>query len=142
MINMFKFLQKKKIPPKNLKEVLSVLKVLEERFEKTDKELKKFQKESKLFLQKVGIIRYNPFSEVGGDQSFSIALLDKNDDGLVISSLYSREENRVYAKPIKNGESEYVLSSAEKKAINKAKLEKEYDKEAKESSDSSNVGTH
>ena len=142
MINMFKFLQKKKTSPKDLKEVLSVLKVLEERFEKTDKELKKLQKESKIFLQKVGIIRYNPFSEVGGDQSFSIALLDKNNDGLVITSLYSREKNRVYAKPVKNGKSEYVLSSAEKKALNKAKLEKEHDKETKESSDSSNVGTH
>jgi len=139
---MFKFLRNKKIPPKNLKEVLGVLKILEEKLEKTDKELKKLQKESNLFLQKIGIVRYNPFSEVGGDQSFSIALLDKNDDGLVITSLYSREENRVYAKPIKNGESKYVLSSSEKKVLDKAKLEKEYDKEKKEGSDSSNVGAY
>jgi hypothetical protein len=68
----------------------------------------------------VGIVRFNPFSEVGGDQSFSIALLNENDDGVVITSLYTRQENRVYGKPIKNSQSEYSLSEEEKKAIEKA----------------------
>lgn len=139
---MFKFSRKEKTPPQNIQEILNVLRDLEKKLEKTDKELKSLQKESKLCLQKIGIVRFNPFSEVGGDQSFSIALLDNNDDGLVITSLYSREENRVYAKPIKNGNSKYVLSSEEKNAIDKARQEKEYDEKTTQSSDSSNVGTH
>jgi len=58
---------------------------------------------------------------VGGDQSFSLALLDKRNSGVVITSLYAREGNRVYGKPIKEGTSEYPLSEEEKKAIEEAK---------------------
>ncbi len=118
---MFNFLKKNKKEPKNLKEVLGVLKNLEERLKKTDKKLQILEKNSKFFLQKVGIIRFNPFPEVGSNQSFSIALLDNNNDGVVITSLYSRDENRVYGKPIKNGISEYSLSKEEIRAIERAK---------------------
>ncbi len=118
---MFKFLKKEKKEPKNLKEVLDYLKKLEENFEKASKEIENLQKEGRFSIQKVGIIRFNPFSEVGGDQSFSLALLDADDNGVVITSLYTREENRVYGKPIKRGASEYSLSVEEKEAISKAK---------------------
>ncbi len=117
---MFKFLKKEKKEPKNLKEVLVSLKGLEGNIEKIFQEIKKIKEENKFSVQKVGVVRFNPFSEVGGDQSFSIALLDSNNDGLVITSLYSREGNRVYGKPIKNGLSGYTLSKEEKEAINKA----------------------
>lgn len=89
-------------------------------FEELKKEVERISQESKFFVQKVGIIRYNPFSGVGGDQSFSIALLDGNNDGLIITSIYGREGNRVYAKPIKNNKSDYSLSDEEKRAIEKA----------------------
>jgi len=118
---MFKFLKKEKKEPKNLKEVLDYLKKLEENFEKVSKEIENLQKEGRFSIQKVGIIRFNPFSEVGGDQSFSLAILDADDNGIVITSLYTREENRVYGKPIKRGASEYSLSVEEKEAISKAK---------------------
>ncbi len=118
---MFKFFKKEKKEPKNLKEVLDYLKKLEENFEKKSKEIENLKKKGKFSIQKVGIIRFNPFSEVGGDQSFSLALLDANDDGIVITSLYTREGNRVYGKPIQKGASEYSLSAEEKEAINKAK---------------------
>jgi len=117
---MWKFLKKRKKEPKNLKEVLASLKKLEENFEELFQDLENLKKASKFHLQKVGIVRFNPFSEVGGDQSFSIALLDGSNDGLVITSLYTREDNRVYGKPIKKGKSEYPLSKEEKEAINKA----------------------
>ena len=71
-------------------------------------------------VHKVGIVRFNPFNEVGGNQSFAIALLDDSGDGVTISSLFGREGTRVYAKAIKNKESEYKLSDEEKEAINKA----------------------
>ncbi len=121
---MFNPFGKKKKEPQNLKEVLAQFKDLEERFGKLSQKLEKLRKENKFSVQKVGIVRFNPFSGVGGDQSFSVALLDGNNDGLVITSLYSREGNRIYGKPIKAGISEYLLSEEEKKAIEKAKTSK------------------
>ena len=68
-------------------------------------------------VQRVGLVRFNPFSDTGGDQSFSIALLDGEGDGLVISSLFSRNETRVFAKPIQAGQSKYNLTEEEQQAI-------------------------
>jgi hypothetical protein len=123
MINFFK---KKKNEPKSLKEALAQLKDLRENFEKIVQELKKLKKENKFSLQKIGIVRFNPFKEVGGDQSFSIAILDGNDSGIVITSLYTRQENRIYGKPVKAGRSEYPLSEEEEKAIGIA--QKQYER--------------
>ena len=88
--------------------------------EKLSQSLEKLKKDSKVHIQKVGIVRYNPFSNVGGDQSFSIALLDDNNSGFVITSLYAQDNNRVYAKSINQGKSEHSLSKEEEKAIAKA----------------------
>jgi len=71
-------------------------------------------------IQKVGVVRFNAFPDVGGDQSFAIALLDSHGDGVVISSLQGRTENRVYGKPLKRWDSTYALSDEEKQAIAKA----------------------
>jgi len=88
------------------------------------KELSDFSKKLKEVtdqsLQKVSVIRFNPFKETGGDQSFVIALLDSKDDGLIISSLFTREGTRVYTKPIKSGKSTYPLSKEEIEALEKA----------------------
>jgi len=71
-------------------------------------------------IQKVGVVRYNPFSDAGGDQSFAIALLDAEGNGLVVSSLHSRTETRVFAKPVRAGRSTYSLSDEEQQAVKKA----------------------
>lgn len=71
-------------------------------------------------IRKVGVVRFNPFKDTGGDQSFAIALLDEDNNGLVISSLFSREGTRVYTKPIEKGSSKYHLSDEEEAAINNA----------------------
>jgi len=118
---MFKIFKKTKKEPENLKEILSQFKDLEKQFENLSKELKELKKKNILNFQKLGLVRFNPFKEVGGDQSFSIALLDGNDSGIVITSLYTREGNRVFGKPVKEGRSEYLLSEEEKEALNKAK---------------------
>jgi hypothetical protein len=118
---MLNFFKKRKKEPENLKEVLAQFRDLEKNFEKISQELENLKKESRSSVQKVGMVRFNPFSEVGGNQSFSIALLDGNDDGIVITSLYARGENRVFGKPIRGGISEYPLSEEEKEAIEKAK---------------------
>lgn len=72
-------------------------------------------------VQKKGIVRYNAFDDVGSDLSFSIALLDNNDDGIVISSIYSRDSSSSYAKPVIGGKSKYPLSAEEMQAIEVAK---------------------
>jgi hypothetical protein len=71
-------------------------------------------------IQKVGVIRYNPFSDTGGDQSFAVALLDAVGNGVVVSSLHSRADTRVFAKPVQGGRSKYQLSDEEQDAIKKA----------------------
>ena len=71
-------------------------------------------------IQKVAVIRYNPFSDTGGDQSFAIALLDSLGNGVVVSSLHSRTDTRVFAKPIQSGRSKFQLSDEEQDAIRKA----------------------
>jgi hypothetical protein len=71
-------------------------------------------------LQQVGVVRFNPFSDTGGDQSFAIALLDAQGDGVVLSGLYSRAGVRVYAKPVEGGTSAYHLSAEEEEAIVRA----------------------
>jgi hypothetical protein len=68
-------------------------------------------------LQKMSLVRFNPFKEIGGDHSFSLALLDGRNNGLVITTLHTRERTRVYAKAIKNGKSDLELSQEEKKAL-------------------------
>lgn len=71
-------------------------------------------------LQHFGILRYNAFVEAGSDLSFSVAVLDGRKDGVVLTSLYGRQESRVYAKPLKNGISNYSLTGEEKMAIEAA----------------------
>ena len=72
-------------------------------------------------VQKLGVVRFNAFEDTGSDLSFAVALLDSNDDGVVFSSIYSRSESRVYAKPVTAGQSTYFLTDEEKKALAEAK---------------------
>jgi len=119
---MFELFKKEgEIDPKNLEEIFYQFKNLKKDFKKISKELDALKEENKFSVQKVGIIRFNPFKDLGGNQSFSIALLDGNNDGVVITSFYSRDGNRVFGKPIKKGRSQHVLSEEEEKAIERAK---------------------
>lgn len=82
----------------------------------------KIQKDSLLHIQKIGLIRFNPFKDTGGDQSFILSLIDGNDTGVIISGLYSRSGTRWYAKRIVKGKAlEYELSEEEKRALRAAK---------------------
>jgi Protein of unknown function (DUF4446) len=71
-------------------------------------------------VQRTGLVRYNPFEDTGGNQSFAVALLDANGDGVVVSSLHARQNTRVYAKAIVGGRSEAALSDEETEALRKA----------------------
>ena len=119
---MFNFFKKSEKQPKSQKEILEFLERLDKDIKAINQDLQDFKKQSRASLQKVGIKRFNPFKEVGGDQSFSIALLDADNNGLVLTGYYSREMNRVYTKPIENGQSKYPLSDEEIEAIKKANI--------------------
>lgn len=82
--------------------------------------IRKMITDGKFHIQKVGLIRFNPFRETGGDHSFSLAVLDDQDTGFVLTGLHTRERTRIYIKPVKNGNSELELSGEEKKALTKA----------------------
>jgi uncharacterized protein DUF4446 len=71
-------------------------------------------------IQKVGVIRFNPFADTGGDQSFAVALLDAAGNGVVLSSLHGRADTRIFAKPVQAGRSKHALSDEEQAAIRKA----------------------
>lgn len=71
-------------------------------------------------IQKVGIVRYSAFKDTGSDLSFALALLDENDNGVVLNGIYSREMSNIYAKPVEKGQSTYTVSEEEAQAIEKA----------------------
>ncbi len=79
--------------------------------------LESFKAESKRYLQKVALKRYNPYQDTGGDQSFSVAFLDGHGNGVVVSSLHSRAGTRVFAKPVKLGGEDNLQFSEEEKIV-------------------------
>jgi hypothetical protein len=75
------------------------------------------ERRSATSIQHIGLVRFNPFEDTGSDQSFAIALLDGQRDGVVISSLHGRTNTRVFAKPVEGGASGHALSDEEAQAI-------------------------
>ena len=116
----------KGISPKTLK---SILEHLLSRIDTEEKKLvflqekcDRLEKDGLLHIQKIGLLRFNPFKDTGGDQSFILALIDANETGVVISGLYSRTGTRWYAKKVERGKGiDHALSDEEKKAILEAK---------------------
>lgn len=88
--------------------------------ELTDK-TETLEKDGLSHVQRLGLVRFNPFSETGGDQSFTLAVLDGEKSGVVMSSLHNRNATRIYAKPVKTGKVQgYQSSKEEMEAIEKA----------------------
>lgn len=87
----------------------------------TEKALNNLNMRLKKSLSGFKTIRFNPFPDQGGNQSFAIALINEEGDGVIVSSLYSRERTSVFAKPVKGGTSEFELTAEEKQALTEAK---------------------
>lgn len=83
-------------------------------------------------LQRVGIVRFNPFDDTGGDQSFAMVLTDAYGNGVVMSSLYRRGDSRIFAKPLTQWQSSYALSTEEQQAIAHARGEEHAETELTE----------
>lgn len=109
---------------KNIEEDLENYMYRVERVERQNAEIisycKNLDDEVAKCIQKVGMVRYSAFKDTGSDLSFAVAMLDENNDGIVFNGIYSREMSNIYAKPVKNGVSEYTLSEEEKEAIRRA----------------------
>lgn len=111
-----------KINGKNLKNVLEDMLKQVNSSKKDIDFLKKYcdtiQKEGNFHIQKVGLLRFNPFKDTGGDQSFILSLVDGENSGVIISGLYSRSGTRWYAKKVKMGKGVgHELSDEEKQAL-------------------------
>lgn len=85
-----------------------------------ESQLDELRTKSRFAIQKSGLVRFNPFSDGGGNFSFCIAMLDALNNGFVITSMHGREQNRIYAKKIILGKSEIQLTQEEEQAINQA----------------------
>jgi len=82
---------------------------------------RELERSGRRHMQRVGLVRFNPFRDAGGDQSFAVALADGEGNGFVVSSLHSRDVTRVYGKPLVAWNSIYALTDEEKQAIDKAR---------------------
>ena len=71
-------------------------------------------------LTKVAIVRFRAFEDMGSDLSYAVAMLDSHNNGVVLSSIFAREDSRSYAKPIVNGTSTYPMTSEEEDALRQA----------------------
>lgn len=114
---------------KKAKDLEDTIVILEQEIKKLNTAKNNFEKDIIIINNKLkksvrGLetIRFNPFPDQGSNQSFAIGMLNEEGDGLVISSLYSRERMSIFAKPVKGGESPYELTTEEKEALIKAKV--------------------
>lgn len=110
------------------KDLKTILTQITGNIKESNKQIKELRSEiddveqrMKHHFQKMGYIRFNPFSDTGGDQSFSLCLLNDHNNGIVITSLHSRDSTRIYTKEIKNGSAfERELSKEEQQALKDA----------------------
>ncbi len=89
-------------------------------FEQISNKIEELERKNLLNVQKVGLVRFNPFNETGGDHSFSLVVLDGKNNGFVMTGLHTRERTRLYVKPIRNLKSNYELSEEEQQAMKEA----------------------
>lgn len=94
---------------------------LEEVLKAQGNHLQTLQSQTDRCVQQVGLLRYDAFPDIGGQQSFAVALLNEQGDGIVLSGIHSRQEMRVYAKPIQQFTSPIGLSEEEQRAIRTAR---------------------
>lgn len=105
---------------KILKNVATIEKENSDNISNIRKVIETIERKSTYHIQKVALVRFNPFSELGGDHSFSLALLDAKNTGILLTGLHTRERTRVYVKRVEAGKSRQDLSKEEKEVLSKA----------------------
>jgi hypothetical protein len=101
---------------RRVREAAALVKVLDDR-------VFRLEQNARGHVQRVGFLRFNPFRDTGGDQSFALALADADGNGVILSSLHSRDVTRLYAKPLIAWESAYQMTDEERQVINRARGE-------------------
>lgn len=102
---------------KILRKILADQDLKEKQILDINNKIRILEQEGLKHIQRIGFIRFNPFNETGGDNSFTLCLLDGNSNGILLTGLHTREKTRMYAKKIENGKSKHELSKEELKAI-------------------------
>jgi|DewCreStandDraft_4_1066084.scaffolds.fasta_scaffold46712_2 hypothetical protein len=92
-----------------------------DRLSEAERAIERLAEVQRRCVQHVAVVRYDAFEDVGGEQSFALAALDERGVGVVLSSVYSRSDVRVYAKEMRNGKPSHALSSEEQRAIARAR---------------------
>ncbi len=114
---------KKETLPEVIDSIVNKASNTDKRVDDLHKKYIKLEEDALLHIQKIGLLRFNPFKDTGGDQSFIMALLDAHNTGVVISSLHTRSGTRWYAKRVVKGRGiEYDLSEDEQKVLKEAKF--------------------
>jgi len=113
------------IKAKNLEEVLVTigkkLNQIEQKQNEIDKHLTMVDQRLNKSIRNIETLRFNPFVEAGGNQSFAVAFLNDDGNGVILSSLYARDRMSMFAKPIINGKSSFELTEEERSVLEKAK---------------------
>lgn len=91
-----------------------------EKSEQLDVENKRIDALLQTAVTRVGVVRFRAFEDMGSDLSYAVALLDSHNDGVVLSSIFGREDSRSYVKPITNGSSSYTMTQEEEQALHDA----------------------
>ena len=109
---------------KNYNSFMKKIGMAVENVDEKNKEIEKYcdrlDKNISQCIQKIGMVRYSAFKDTGSDLSFALAMLDDNNDGVILNGIYSREMSNIYAKQVKNGSAINKLSEEEKQALEKA----------------------
>jgi len=106
---------------KILSEYLKIVNETSDKIKENEKKIDILESNLKKCVQKVGLIRYNAYGDTGSDLSFTMALMDADDNGVVVNGLYSRESSSIFAKPLVKGDTKYNLSAEEIQAIDIAR---------------------
>lgn len=106
---------------KKFEEVLKSIEVFDKDLNKIRSKLADLENDGLLHIQKVELLRYNPYEDTGGNISFSVSFLDNKGTGIVVTSLHARSGTRIFAKPVIEGKAvKYELSREEEEVIKRA----------------------
>ena len=103
-----------------LKKYISRVEEVDEKNDEIMEYCNRLDKDISLCIRKMGIVRYSAFKDTGSDLSFALALLNDNNDGVLLNGIYSREMSNIYAKPVERGNSPYKITEEENEAIKRA----------------------
>jgi serine phosphatase RsbU (regulator of sigma subunit) len=107
-----------------LVEAQAAARAAEQRVQHLEQRVAELEDEIQHAITRVGMVRFNPFADTGADLSFAVALMNRKDNGVILTGLWGREEVRVYAKQIQAGQSAHALSQEEKQALDLARRQR------------------